>query len=317
MDQKTSLWKRLGIQDWFLTSEQATGKKKQLSLTPDDVYNYVISKFNDSVRELSFADRIVFYHEYIISFNAADYAAFLNNRQGIFGLIVNETVNKFYETLKQYRAAGKTVKPSSSKWVFRIVSHPDYEPGDIGFIGKLMPGNSSPREENLKVTFIPRQTGIAQTFDISKDVLRGFNYYSEGYYEIPYNEDLETEDEKSADPNQKYYARFETILPEKQFAGKKVEFLMMDNEVVVSGNDEIRDERNVFKIPTDWVNTPHLQIRYNKSDGKFYLASFGEKTILNENDVPRSDVNSPVWVETPVNSKILLNGIVGVNLFKS
>ena len=67
MDQKTSLWKRLGIQDWFLTNEQTTGKKKQQGLTPDDVYNYVMAKFNDSVRELSFADRIVFYHEYIIS----------------------------------------------------------------------------------------------------------------------------------------------------------------------------------------------------------------------------------------------------------
>src|ERR1700749_2955948 len=251
MDQKTSLWKRLGIQDWFLTSESPAAKKNQPTLTPDEVYNYVVSKFNESVRELSFADRVVFYHEYIISFNAQDYTSFLNNRQGILGLIVNETVNKFYEILKQHRAAGKTVRPSSSKWVFRLVSHPDYEPGDIGFIGKLMPGNSQ-KEENLKVTFIPRQTGIAQTFDISQDILKGFNYYSEGYYEVPYDEGLETEDEKRPDLNQKYYARFETILPEKQFAGKKVEFLMMDDEIVVSGNDETRSDRNVFKIPTDW-----------------------------------------------------------------
>ena len=84
MDQKASLWQRLGIQDWFLTNEQTSAQKKQQSLTPDDVYNYVISKFNDSIRELSFADRVVFYHEYIISFNANDYTSFLNNRQGIF-----------------------------------------------------------------------------------------------------------------------------------------------------------------------------------------------------------------------------------------
>lgn len=316
MEQKTSIWKRLGIQDWFLTPAQTSAKKRQQSLTPDDVYNYVLSKFNDSVRELSFADRIVFYHEYIICFNPTDYSAFINNKQGLFGLIVNETIKKFYETLKQYRTAGKTVKPSSTKWVFRLVSHPDYQPGDIGFIGKLMPGNTQ-KDENLKVTFIPRHTGIAQTLDVSQDVLKGFNYYSEGYYEVPYDEGLETEEEKNAPRNQKHYARFETILPEKQFAGKKVEFLMMDSEIVVSGNDETRTERNIFRIPTDWVNTPHLQIRYNNSDGKFYLASFGEKTILNENDVPQSGVNNPKWVELPVNSKILLNGIVGVNIFKS
>jgi hypothetical protein len=316
MDSKTSIWERIGLQDWFLTTENTSGKKKQQTLTPDDVYNYVIDKFNDSIRQLSFAGRVVFYHEYIISFNPDDYQEFMNNKQGIFGLIVNETVKKFYEQLKQYRASGKTVVPSSSKWVFRLVSHPDYERGDIGFIGKLLPG-STKKEENLRVTFIPRQTGIAQTFDVSQDVLKGFNFYSEGYYELPYIEDLEYDEDAPADDRKKSFARFETILPEKQFAGKKVEFIMKDDEIVISGDEETREESNVFKIPTEWVNTPHLQIRFNKSDGKFYLASFGERTILNENEVEKSDVNSPSWVELPVNSRILLNGIVGVNIFKS
>ncbi|MDP9078945.1 MAG: hypothetical protein M3O71_16075 [Bacteroidota bacterium] len=316
MEQKASIWQRMGIQDWFLTSPNNTKAKKQPGLTPDDVYNYVVAKFSDSVRELSFGDRIVFYHEYLISFNVEDYKEFMNNKQGLFGLIVNETVKKFYDLLGQYRAAGKTVVPSSSKWVFRLVSHPDYERGDIGFIGKLLPG-SNKKEENLRVTFIPRQTGIAQTFDLSEEVMKSFNYYSEGYYELPYVVDLEYDDKGEVKSGKKHHARFETILPEKQFAGKKVEYFMKDDEIIVSGDEETREDSNIFKIPTEWVNTPHLRIRYNKSDGKFYLASFGELTILNEQDVARSDINSPAWVELPVNSKMLLNGIVGVNLFKS
>jgi hypothetical protein len=316
MDAKASIWQRMGIQDWFLTSENRGKEKKQPGLTPDDVYNYMIEKFSDSIRQLSFAGRVVFYHEFIISFNPEDYKEFVNNKQGLFGLIVNETVKKFYEILKQYRAAGKTVEPSSSKWVFRLVSHPDYARGDIGFIGKLLPG-SSKKEDNLRVTFIPRQTGIAQTFDVSEEVLKGFNYYSDGYYELPYAEDLGLEESGAGKTAQKSFARFETILPEKQFAGKKVEYTMKDDEIIVSGEDETREDSNIFRIPTEWVNTPHLRIRFNKADGKFYLSSFGELTILNEREVSRSDVNSPAWVELPVNSKILLNGIVGVNIFKS
>lgn len=314
MEPKTSFWQRIGIQDWFLTNENTTGAKKQQTLTPNDVYNYVVDKFNDSVRQLSFADRIVFYHEYIISFNPEDYQEFMNNKQGILGLIVNETVKKFQEQLKQFRQAGKTVVPSSSKWVFRLVSHPDYKRGDIGFIGKLLPGNTK-KDENLRVTFIPRQTGIAQTFDVSQDVLKDFTFYSEGYYELPYVDDP-GDDEAPFDNKKKSFARFETILPDKQFAGKKVEYMMKDLEIIVSGDEEEREDSNIFKIPTEWINTPHLHIRYNKSDGKFYLASFGERTILNENEVPRSDVNAPSWVELPMNSKIMLNGIVGVNIFK-
>jgi hypothetical protein len=316
MEPKASIWQRIGIQDWFLTNENTAKTKKKLTLTPDDVYNYVIDKFTDSIRELSFADRVVFYHEYIISFNPEDYKDFMNNKQGIFGLIVDETVKKFYEILKQHRAASKTVVPSSSKWVFRVVSHADYERGDIGFIGKLLPG-STKKEENFRVTFIPRHTGIAQTFDISQDVLKGFNYYSDGYYEIPYHEELSFDEGAIPASSQKSFARLETILPEKQFAGKKVEYIMKDDEIIVSGDEETREDSNIFKIPSEWVNTPHLRVRYNKSDGKFYMASFGELTIMNENEVVRSDVNSPSWVELPVNSKVLLNGIVGINIFKS
>ncbi|MES2062371.1 MAG: hypothetical protein V4456_10655 [Bacteroidota bacterium] len=314
MASTPNFWQRIGIQDWFLTNE-STEKAKAKALTPDTVYSYIVEKFRDSIKDLSFADRVVFYHEFIISFNADDYKEFVADKQGIFGLIVQETVTKFYEILKEYRAAGKTVKPSGSKWVFRLVSHPDYARGDKGFIGKLLPDNNQ-KEQNLRVTFIPRQTGIAQTFDVSQEALKGFTYYSEGYFEIPYEEELEPEEQKAA-KTQNTVARLETIIPDQQFAGKKVEYLMKDEEIIVSGLEETREDSNIFTIPSDWVNAPHLQIRYNKADSKFYLASFGEITTLNEVAIARSDINSPQWVELPVNSRMLLNGIIGLNLFKA
>lgn len=314
METKTTFWQRLGIQDWFLTDETSGINGKTPRLTPDVVYSYIIEKFNESIKELSFGKRVVFYHEFIISFNAEDYKEFVGNKQGIFGLIAKETVKKFYEILKQHRAAGKTVEPSGSKWVFRLVSHPDYVRGDKGFIGKLLPDNNQ-KAENLRVTFIPRQTGIAQTFDVNNDVLKGFTYYSDGYMEIPYEEELEYADEKTIDTTT--LARLETIIPDKQFAGKKVEYLIKEDNIIISGSDETRDDANIFTIPSEWVNSPHLQIKYNKTDGKFYLASFGEVTTMNEVTINPSDVNAPVWVELPVNSRLLLNGIVGVNLFKT
>jgi hypothetical protein len=199
--------------------------------------------------------------------------------------------------------------------VFRFVSHPDYERGDMSFIGKLLPGSSQQKEENLRITYIPRQTGIAQTYDINPDILTGFTFYSEGYYEVPYKEDL-VYDGKVPSRADNSLARLETILPDKAFAGRKVEFLMRQEEVIVSGKDETREAGNIFRIPSEWVNTPHLHIRYNKTDGKFYLASFGEKTLVNEKTVQRSEPNAPVWTELPINSRIVLNGIVGINIFK-
>jgi hypothetical protein len=319
MAEKSTFWKKTGLQDWFLPSEKTQSKQAARGLTPDEVYKYILEKFKESVAQLSFANRIVFYHEYIICFNEEDYKEFLAYKQGLFGIIVHESVNQFYKLLEEYRQSGKTVEPSSSKWVFRLVSHPDYERGDKGFIGKLLPDNNR-KEENLRVTFIPRQTGIAQTLDVNQDILNGFTYYSEGYYELPYA--LEAVDNQPGavktayNTEQKGYARLETIMPDQNFRGKKLEYLMKTEEIVISGKDESRKEPHIFSIPSDWVNTPHLIIRYQPADGKFYLASFGEKTIVNEKEVVRSEVTSPEWVELPFNSRILLNGIIGINIFK-
>jgi len=321
MESKPNFWQRIGIQDWFLTNEETQKATLAPSLTPDAIYKYIVEKFRDSIGDLSFAGRIVFYHEFIISFNAEDYKEFNENKQGIIGLIIQECVKKFYEILKEYRDAGKTVEPSGSKWVFRVVSHPDYARGDKGFIGKLLPdsaaGSGQKKEENLRVTFIPRQTGIAQTFDVNQDVLKGFTYYSDGYFEIPYIDNLEYDEKGNQKPEKAAIARLETIIPDPKFAGKKVEYIMNAEEIIVSGSEETREEENIFKIPSDWVNVPHLFIRYNKADGKFYVASFGEMTTLNEMPVAQSDINSPQWIELPVNSRMLLNGIIGLNLFKA
>ncbi|ANE52722.1 hypothetical protein [Flavisolibacter tropicus] len=318
MKSKPSFWQRIGLHDWFLKKDTEDTLATTPTLTPDAIFKYIVDKFQESIHELSFADRIVFYHEYIIAFNTEDYKEFMENKKGIFGLIVQESVKKFYELLKGYRAQGKTVEPSASKWVFRFVSHPDYYRGDKGFIGKLLPG-ATQKEENLRVTFIPRQTGIAQTSDISFDILKGFTFYSEGYYEVPYIEELRYDERKVnvATPTGTSFARFEAIVPDKAFAGKKIEYFMRDEEIVVSGKDDTREASTIFRVPSEWVNTPHLRIRYNRADDKFYLASFGEKTMLNEKAISRSDTANPTWTELPINSKLVLNGIVGINIFKS
>jgi len=316
MSTKPTIWQRMGIQDWFLTNNGTTSSGKSKPLTPNLVYKYIIEEFRKSIAELSFAERVVFYHEFIVCLNPDDYREFIDNKKGILGLISQESVNNFYQILNKQVADGKKVEPSSNKWVFRFVSHPDYKPGDISFIGKLLP-DSQQKEENLRVTFIPRQTGLAQTFDINNDILKDFIFYSEGYYEIPYVDIQKPEDKTPSDSQRVVLARFETTIPDKAYSGQKLEYLMKADDIVVSGNEETREESTVFKIPSEWVNTPHLKIRYNRAEDKFYLASFGEKTILNENLIERSDINGPKWSELPVNSRIILNGIIGVNIFKS
>jgi len=314
MNTKPTFWQRTGVQSWFLKKEP--GFTETASMTPDLVYKYIIEKFRESIAELSFADRVIFYHEYIICFSPPDYNKFMDNNRGIFSLIIKESVKAFYNILQDHRQKGKKVTASANKWVFRFVSHPDYEKGDKSFIGKLLPGNGHQKEENLRVTFIPRQTGIAQRFDIADEILKDFTFYSDGYYEIPWQDSLELGE--SGDPKApRYFARLEATLPDKEYAGKKLEYLVKDEAIIVAGIDEKPGQPCVFRIPSEWVSTPHLSMRYDKGTDKFFLASFGEKTIVNENEVKKSNKDAPLWTDLPVNSRIVLNGIVSINIFKA
>ena len=92
----------MGLHDWFLNKEPGITETSP-SITPNDVYKYILEKFNTSIGQLSFADRLVFFHEYIIAFNTDDYREFMDNKKGIFGLIVQESVKKFYGILKEQR----------------------------------------------------------------------------------------------------------------------------------------------------------------------------------------------------------------------
>ena len=316
MSSNTSFWQRMGLHDWFLKKEAIATVKEVSVLTPDDVFKYLVEKFEESIAQLSFGNRIVFYHEYIICFNPEDYNEFMNNKKGIFGLIIHESVKKMYDILNDYRKSGRTVEPASNKWVFRFVSHPEYARGDKSYIGKLLPGSSQPKEENLRVTFIPRQTGIAETLDVNPEIMEGFTYYSEGYYEVLYKDNLQLSDGAISNSDQSILARLETVIPDKEYVGKKIEYEMKEELITITGKDDTAEGVDIFRIPSEWVSSPHLKIRLNKSDGKFYLASFGEKTMLNEHEVRPSDFNQPSWVDLPVNSKIVLNGIVGINIFK-
>lgn len=320
MADKPTFWKRTGLQDLFLPASKKSFTPEVKSLSPDEVYQYILEKFKSSIEELSFANRVVFYHEYIICFNEADYKEFLAHKQGLFGIIVHECVSQFYAILAAKRKAGKTVMPSGSKWVFRLVSHPDYERGDKGFIGKLLPENHQ-KEENLRVTFIPRQTGIAETLDLNQEMLAGFTYYSEGYYELPFEADLQVPQAADQQKNKRFsgkkgFAKLEIMMPDVRFRGKKVEYLMEKEDLLVSGQDGNNSDQDNFYIPSEWVNSPHLRIVYRKSEEKLYLATFGEKTLLNEQELPFSSPAEPIWTELPYNSKVLLNGIIGMNIYK-
>ena len=88
------------MHEWFLKKDEESSVAVQ-SITPNDVYKYIVDKFRESIGQLSFANRVVFYHEYIIGFSTEDYKDFMDNKKGIFGLIVQESLKKILREFKR------------------------------------------------------------------------------------------------------------------------------------------------------------------------------------------------------------------------
>ena len=81
MKSTPSFWQKIGLHEWFVKKD-ADPYITDLTITPDDIYKYLVEKFRESVNQLSFANRVVFYHEYIIGFNPDDYRDFMDNKKG-------------------------------------------------------------------------------------------------------------------------------------------------------------------------------------------------------------------------------------------
>ncbi|WP_217452208.1 hypothetical protein [Mucilaginibacter humi] len=55
-------------------------------------------------------------------------------------------------------------------------------------------------------------------------MLKGFNYYSEGYYELPYIEDLEYDEDAPADDRKKTFAVLKPSCPKSNLPAKRLNF---------------------------------------------------------------------------------------------
>ena len=60
MKSKASFWQRMGLHDWLLKKKRCYRYAEAPTITPNDVYKYIVEKFNESIGQLSFANRDCF-----------------------------------------------------------------------------------------------------------------------------------------------------------------------------------------------------------------------------------------------------------------
>jgi len=272
-------------------------------LTNKKIMKELINHFKFKLEEESFGDQMLYPMSYTVLMDATDYA----ERKDALGLVVKQTVSKFYEIIKDMQSEYSEYEPICNSWYFQFV--PCYDAmlegvtitrGSIRTMARLVPpdegGANVSVEANVQVSMRLDNSNVISNVNLNPDVLKNIDSVGEGTFRVRFDKSLNT-DKNKIQLNAKDEAL--AVLSYSR-EGKNYRYQMVDNLINISGRGETRKGRAFFIIENDDIINSHVQIRYE--NGKFQVAAFAP-VKLNQRVMSISS-GIPQWVDLANNSKI-------------
>jgi hypothetical protein len=276
------------------------------ALTNKKIMKELVNHFKFKLEEESFGDQMLYPMSYTILMDAADYA----DRKDALGLIVKQTVAKYYEIIKDMQSEYSEYEPICNNWYFQFV--PCYDTmlegvtitrGSIRTMARLVPpdegGANVSVETNVQVSMRLDNSNVISNVNLNPDVLKNIDSVGEGTFRVRFDKSLNT-DKTKIQLSAKDEALAILSYPRE---GKNYRYSMVDNLIHISGKGETRKGRAFFIVDHEDVKDSHVQIRYE--DGKFQIAAFGP-TRLNGRKLTESS-GIPQWVDLANNSTIFFD----------
>ena len=91
--------------------------------------------------------------------------------------------------------------------------------------------------------------------------------------------------------------------------GQLYTYEINSNECWVCGEGAENGKPDIFIVKTNKINNPHLLIRKDTTDGKYYVAAFAP-SILETIQLPVSTPEKPKWTQIEKDVNIIMNGFV-------
>lgn len=308
------------IIDLLAPSEENNSKGK---LTNQNLINRIEEEFEAKLVNASTYDTVLFPMSFTILLHPDNY----DDISPYFASIVQSIVAKFYQTIRKHRYYSlknkiirickkesvplKKVMPMGRNWEF-ILSETDISKIGDFVIGLNNPaflisatariyGNINKSQSSVSVSIACQNSNPSETKDINIEALNGINLIGNNHFLIAYNKELEFKntDIESNDASV-YYGTL-------QFTrmGHKYTFFIKDEIVSISSENDTRKQRNIFKIPSSNLQNNHVQIKYDKTNNRFFISTIASDTRLNQRIMQQS-VGSPIWIPLQNNSEIFM-----------
>ena len=312
------------------------------TITNERILHELIRCFETSLNRESIGTSLLFDAHYVIILHPASYT----ERLAALPVIVNEAVTAFYKVINQRKGPQDRIVTVASHWHFKFGPGTEFDgrtitPADVEVIGSLTGASlendsvaSSPAGSNLKATRKVKNTNVYEKLDLNLPAFSQIDFRESGAFAVRIDPALLKSDDRNAETQPVQPVVSSAPLPVQQavsaaprsiqpdalaridcyMADQNTEqtYWMHDREVVIARQEPDNESfANYIRLVSPYVSNPHARIRYDATSEQFQLASFSQhETRLNERVVARSEPGSPVWVELPSPSQILLNGVV-------
>lgn len=301
-------------------------------LTNQSLINRIEEEFEAKLVNASTYDTVLFPMSFTILLHPDNY----DDISPYFASIVQSIVAKFYQIIRKHRNYSlmnkiigickkesgplKKVMPIGRNWEF-ILSKTD-----ISMIGDLAIGINNPaflisatarvygnvnKSPSVNVSIACQNSDPSETKDINIETLKGINLIGNNHFLIAYNKELEFKNtDIESNDSSFYYGTLQYVR-----MGHKYTFYIKDEIVSISSENDTREQRNIFKIPSSNLQNNHVQIKYDKLNESFFISTIASDTRLNQRIMQQS-IGSPIWIPLYNNSEILMMGTYSIKFLK-
>ncbi len=275
--------------------------------------------FENNLENLSVGSRMIYPMSYTILMHQNDY----DEVRDSLGLVLAEVVKSFYSIIEKHRSTYSNYAPPARYWFFNIsgCSQERIPINDKGDFIEIKQGGFLPMahlftqdidsvstttvESSVRVSMRVNNSNVFSNVNINQSIMSGFDALAEGVFKFPFDDKLSKDSQKIyEDSNISEMKGYAELSYQKD--GKLYRYTMKDTLIHISGRNERRNSRDIFKLESDTIRDSHVDIKYDMADKKFYLAAYGTAR-LNSGKVEESSGGTIKWYPLANNSSIFIN----------
>ncbi len=288
-------------------------------ITNQQLLDQLLDHFTQALLTESVGSKMLYPMSYNVLMHADDY----NSRIQALPFVLPEVVSSFYRRINEMRAKFPNFNPPARYWFFQftgcnIDNIPQGEnvlniqKGRLTTIAQLLTADDSDVsgtsiEANVNVSIKIEGSDVMKGTNIDTEALKSLDMVSDNIFKFKFDHTLDGDTERI-----RAYSNMELAELSYTDGSFNYKFTMKDNLIHVSGNNEMRNTQDIFKVKNDHLINSHVQIKHDPFDQKFYIAAYGP-TNVNGKALELSQGGDLKWHPLAHNSSIFFpQAMIGI-----